>query len=254
MLEDSETDADIIQRQLKKENIIADFNVVMTKAAFLEALEQYEPDLILADNSLPQFDAADALEAVRKTLPDVPFILVTGIVSDEFAAAIIKQGADDYILKDRLTRLPAAIESMLKQRYLDSMSLTTAIEKHLKEFEKKWSIYTLFTSSIDESLLSDRVKITLFRILQESLSNIAMHSLAKKISISLEQKGDEIIMIIQDNGLGFNVPEITAKETPGILGIKKRASIVGGKAEISSVPGEGATVAVTIPIVAIKTN
>lgn len=74
------------------------------------------PDLILSDNTLPQYNATEALQLVRARFPHLPFILITGTVSEEYAASIIKQGADDYILKDRLIRLPSAIEAALKQR------------------------------------------------------------------------------------------------------------------------------------------
>ncbi|MEP7164651.1 MAG: ATP-binding protein [Ferruginibacter sp.] len=116
MLEDSEEDAEIVQRLLKKERPEAVFTVAMSKDKFLQCLDEFGPDLILADNSMPQFSSSDALEIVRNRALLIPFILITGTVSEEFAARIIKQGADDYFLKDRLTRLPAAIDTALKQR------------------------------------------------------------------------------------------------------------------------------------------
>lgn len=119
MLEDSAEDAEIIQHLLKKEMGEAEFLVVMGKEYFTEALDAYEPDLILSDNSLPGFSSAEALEVVNKRLRGIPFILVTGTVSEEYAVNIIKQGADDYILKDRLYRLPAAIDAAMKRRKAD---------------------------------------------------------------------------------------------------------------------------------------
>lgn len=119
LLEDSTDDAELLQRLLKKERPGCEFSVAMSKDIFLQELDHYKPDLILADNSMPQFSSADALEIVRKRKELVPFILITGTVSEEFAANIIKQGADDYFLKDRLTRLPSAIDSAIKQRRLE---------------------------------------------------------------------------------------------------------------------------------------
>mgnify|MGYP001551225096 CR=1 FL=1 len=116
LLEDSAIDAEILQRLLVKEGWNSDFKVVMSKDAFVREIEVFEPDLILADNSLPQFNASEALKIVRERLPGIPFILVTGSMSDEFAANIIKSGADDYILKDRLTRLPDAIDAAIRHR------------------------------------------------------------------------------------------------------------------------------------------
>ena len=119
MLEDSSDDAELVQRLLKKEKPSCEFSVAMSKDAFLQKLDDFKPDLILADNSMPQFSSSDALSIVRNRSLLTPFILITGTVSEEFAATIIKQGADDYFLKDRLTRLPAAIEAALKQRSLE---------------------------------------------------------------------------------------------------------------------------------------
>lgn len=115
MLEDNVDDAEIIQRLLKKDKLSCTFSLAMTKEVFLQELDRFRPDIILADNSLPLFDAKDALQIVSQQSEDIPFILVTGTVSEEFAAGIIKAGADDYILKDRLQRLPAAIETAIKQ-------------------------------------------------------------------------------------------------------------------------------------------
>jgi signal transduction histidine kinase len=116
MLEDSAIDAEMVQRFLKKEHPDYQFNLAKNKEDFLLALQQYQPDVILADNSLPQFDAGEALKIVRQQPIHLPFIMVTGTVSEEFAAGIIKAGADDFILKDRLARLPAAIEAALRQQ------------------------------------------------------------------------------------------------------------------------------------------
>lgn len=116
LLEDSPTDAELIQRMLRKQNIAAECSVVMDKQNFLDVFDSFSPDVILCDNSLPQFNSTDALELARERNPYIPFILVTGTMSEEFAVNIIKQGADDYILKDRMTRLPSAINAALTQR------------------------------------------------------------------------------------------------------------------------------------------
>jgi two-component system sensor histidine kinase UhpB len=116
MLEDDPVDAEIIQRLLHKRLWGIEFNLVTTRSDYEKALEQSHPDLILADNSLPQFDASDALQVARLQSPGIPFIMVTGTVSEEYAVEMIKAGADDYILKDRLTRLPASIEAAINQQ------------------------------------------------------------------------------------------------------------------------------------------
>jgi PAS domain S-box-containing protein len=136
LLEDSRTDAEIIHRLLKKEMPRVEFSLAMNKKEFLKALEEFAPDVILSDNSLPQFNASEALVIVQKKILHVPFILITGTVSEEYAANIIKQGADDYILKDRMTRLPASIDAALQRRQNEKEKLEAA--KQLKRSEENY--------------------------------------------------------------------------------------------------------------------
>ncbi len=116
MLEDDPVDAELIYGLLRKKQPNIEFTLALTRQDYELALQQSRPDLILADNSLPQFDASDALLYARLLSPDIPFIMVTGTVSEEYAVEMIKAGADDYILKDRLTRLPAAVDAAINQR------------------------------------------------------------------------------------------------------------------------------------------
>ena len=116
LLEDDRADAGLIEHCLRKEKLNCEFHLSMDKSDFLDALEQFSPDVILSDHSLPQFNSSDALSTARERYPNIPFIMVTGTASEEFAAHIIKQGADDYILKDRMARLPSAIKAAIQQR------------------------------------------------------------------------------------------------------------------------------------------
>lgn len=116
LLEDNPTEAELVQRVLLKGKLNFEFRLATDKKTFLHLLDEFSPDVVLSDHSLPQFSSYDALTMTRQKLPYVPFILVTGTASEEYAANIIKHGADDYILKDRMTRLPAAIEASLVQR------------------------------------------------------------------------------------------------------------------------------------------
>ena len=116
ILEDDLADAEIIQHLLSKEKTSFVFSVAQNRQEFIGALKAFEPELILSDHSIPQFSSNEALRLARQFYRTIPFILVTGNVSEEFAAGIIKEGADDYILKDRMTRLPVAIQAALDKR------------------------------------------------------------------------------------------------------------------------------------------
>ena len=117
MLEDLEEDVGLIERTLYKQGISFVSKRVDTRDEFIHALESFTPDVILSDHALPQFNSLEALTICRSQHVDVPFILVTGTVSEEFAVSCLKQGADDYVLKSNLVRLPSAIQNALKQRH-----------------------------------------------------------------------------------------------------------------------------------------
>ena len=140
LLEDNPADAELIERLVKKTKSNCEFHHAIDKENFLDALEKFYPDVILSDNSLPQFNATEALQIIRQRSMQVPFILVTGTVSEEFAATIMKLGADDYILKDRMARLPAAIDTALKQKWLEKEKQEAA-DKLIQSEEKYRTIF-----------------------------------------------------------------------------------------------------------------
>ena len=135
-LEDAETDAIQIAWILKKGNLDCHIMVVDSEEHYREALRDFCPDLILSDHSLPAFNSMEALAILKTTLLDVPFVLVTGAVSEEFAASAIKSGADDYLLKDRLKRLPSAVINSLEKYRLAKEQKEIAIR--VKDSEKQY--------------------------------------------------------------------------------------------------------------------
>ena len=116
IIEDVLQDAELIERELQESRLSYRLRRVETRPAFLAELEQGTPDIILSDFSLPEFDALQALSLLRKMKLDVPFILVTGTRSEEVAVECIREGADDYILKASLRRLPTSISNALKKK------------------------------------------------------------------------------------------------------------------------------------------
>lgn len=117
MLEDQPADAELIRYELRAAGFEIEAVRVDTEAAFRIALRP-PPDLILADYNLPQFDGLTALRMVRAEGLDVPFILISGSIGEEMAVESMRQGADDYLLKDRLARLGQAVRASLDQRSL----------------------------------------------------------------------------------------------------------------------------------------
>ena len=115
MLEDVATDADLIQRELDREGFAFEARRVTTRDAFAQALDSFDPDLILADYSLPSFDGMAALELAQEERPHVPVVFVSGAIGEERAIETLKQGATDYVLKDQLSRLGPAVRRALRE-------------------------------------------------------------------------------------------------------------------------------------------
>ena len=116
MLENSPSDVKYIQQLLIQENNNLEFFCAVDKKSCLEGIINFAPDIILFENCIPQFSAAEALQLLQKARVNIPFILVTGILSEAEAIDLVKQGADDYILKKSMARLPLAVEAAIKHR------------------------------------------------------------------------------------------------------------------------------------------
>ena len=140
-LEDSVQDAELAGYILKNAGIDFTFKLVDTQVEYQDALNDFNPDLILADHSLFHFNSLEALRIFKSTGMKIPFILVTGTVSEEFAVNILKQGADDYLLKDNLVRLPNAILNSLekyhlerqKEQFIDNIITNEALTKEAEQ-------------------------------------------------------------------------------------------------------------------------
>ena len=134
ILEDVSADADLIQFELREGGAVFESKCVCDRPSFVEALDQFPPDIILSDYSLPQFDGLSALKIAVNKCPNVPFVFVSGALGEETAIALLKQGATDYVLKSRLSRLASVVTRALQEA--DERRERQAAEKALKEREQ----------------------------------------------------------------------------------------------------------------------
>jgi len=115
IIEDNQSDADLLRRELKKSGLSFTSEVVETRERFEHSLRNFDPDIILADYSLPAFDAVTAFHIKQKKSPHIPFIIVSGIIGEENAVELIKMGVTDYAPKDKLFTLIPKIDRALKE-------------------------------------------------------------------------------------------------------------------------------------------
>lgn len=139
------------------------------------------------------------------------------------------------------------IASELRPGVLDHLGLTAAIDWQLKELEKRLNIKTEFVSENVPGMLPEKIKTGVFRILQESLTNVARHANATIVEASLKFENKKLRLQVTDNGNGFDIEKANHK-TLGILGMKERAAAMNGVYIIESNPGKGTTVKVEVEV------
>jgi PAS domain S-box-containing protein len=116
MVEDLTSDAELIKHLIRKNELRLIDQVVENKEDYIIAIKDFKPDIILSDYSLPSFDGMQALMIREELAPWIPFILVTGSINEETAVEVMKAGADDYIIKDHIVRLPTAIKQAIEKK------------------------------------------------------------------------------------------------------------------------------------------
>ncbi|HTL67626.1 MAG TPA: PAS domain S-box protein, partial [Lacunisphaera sp.] len=114
-LEDNLRDAELVRELLHRDWPVCDITLVATRAEFIRALEEGGYDLVLSDFQLPSFSGLEALELVRERAPHLPFIFFSGTIGEERAIEAVRAGAADYVIKDRMQRLPVSIQRIMRE-------------------------------------------------------------------------------------------------------------------------------------------
>jgi two-component system, NarL family, sensor histidine kinase UhpB len=351
LVEDNPSDSKLIERELRQSGLSYSTRVVQTEDEFIEELTNFSPQIIIADFTLPHFSALRALELLNQLHLATPLILVTGTQSEEAAVECLKRGAEDYILKDSLKRLPSALISVLEKKeaeqkkkeverqlflssrqlralsarlqsireeertriareihdelgqtltglrldiaylegklklygeidkdllqsqfesmislvdssiqnvrriatelrpqVLDDLGLIPALEWQTAEFQSRTKISCTLKTNVEDIQIDPDRSTALFRILQESLTNVARHSNASEVNVELHATGNNLTLTVSDNGKGIAEMNIPSLKSLGLLGMKERAHMLGGMLNIKGRPGHGTIVSVELPI------
>jgi PAS domain S-box-containing protein len=140
------------------------------------------------------------------------------------------------------------ISSELRPPMLDDIGLVESLKWYGKEFQKRFNIELVFKTGLENIHLLPKQSIALFRIFQESLTNVARHAHAKKVSSSLMYENNLLVLRVADDGKGFDSSQTAKKKTLGLLGMKERILMINGNFEINSKPGVGTEVIATVNI------
>ncbi len=173
ILEDVAAHAELMERELRKAGMKFSAKHVATRAAFVAALCDFNPDLILADYALPSFDGFAALSIAREQCSAVPFVFVSGAIGEELAIETLKQGATDYVLKQRLTALAPAARRALREaeERAARRQAEAALRKAHDELEL-WLKERTALLEINNAIITNLDRATLFKAITQSLCQI----------------------------------------------------------------------------------
>ncbi len=151
-------------------------------------------------------------------------------------------------LVDEDIKVVKRISTELRPGLLDDLGLISAIEWQVGEFQNHTGIECRVSIEPNDIVINQEVSITIFRILQETLTNVARHSDATRVRINLRKKDSRLVLKVRDNGKGITIEQISSPKSLGLLGMRERAYSLGGDVKISGMPGKATNVTVTIPV------
>ncbi|NDP38413.1 MAG: PAS domain-containing protein [Rhodoferax sp.] len=169
----------------------------------------------------------------------------------------MKSGSQDPALMDRVQGMKGLVDRAiqgvrnvagnLRPAALD-MGLISAIEWLCSDFTERTAIPCALLAREEIIDLDETRAVVIFRIVQESLTNITRYAQASQVDIHLGRRGNELWVQVRDNGRGFDLAAATRKKSFGLLGMRERALALGGRVDIASAPGHGTVIGLTIPI------
>lgn len=136
----------------------------------------------------------------------------------------------------------------LRPASLDHLGLITALQQYIQEFSRQYDLRVQFDAEDIQSIrLRADIETAFYRIVQESLTNVALHAQAKHVDILINRRNGSIVMTIEDDGVGFNPIPLANENRLGLFGMRERVQMLGGKFLIESAPGKGATISIEVP-------
>jgi len=165
---------------------------------------------------------------------------------------------EDATLKNKLTSMEEVIDRTietvqklsgeLRPGMLDDLGLAAAIEWQAEEFQKRTGIESEVSLGSEEPVLNRDQSTTLFRIFQETLTNVIRHARATKVEVRLEEQDGKIVLEVTDNGRGITQEEISDPKSFGLIGMRERVEFIDGEVTIVGSPGKGTRITVTLPL------
>jgi len=162
---------------------------------------------------------------------------------------IAKQAEDLRHVASQTLEEVHELSSRLRPGVLDDLGLTAALERLSHEWQARHKIRLDLLIHIGAARLPDEAETALYRIIQESLTNVARHAQARSVSVLVERRGEEVVAVVEDDGRGFDPSRSPGERRLGLAGMRERAELLGGRFTVESAPGRGTSIHVRIPVI-----
>ncbi len=162
--------------------------------------------------------------------------------------AILEKSKDLLKLSDSTIESVQRISTELRPGVLDELGLIGAMELQAQEFQTRSGIECHTDLDADDEKLDRNMATALFRIFQEALTNVARHAQATQIDIDLNEEKGHLVLVVHDNGRGIDESQINSSKSIGLIGMRERAEVFGGKVEITGAPGKGTRLVARVPV------
>jgi len=236
---------DIIQRKLTEENLIKSKEQLKEFAGHLQSIREEEKIALAREihDDLGQILVAMKIDMglLKKKLTNQ---------SNQLSVALIDKEMTKMLdLTNKTIAIARRIMSDLRSETVNHLGFIETTTMYIENFRERFKIECLFENNVDEIEFSQEQTVALYRILQESLSNIVKHANASKVKVSLNKKSKTLSLCITDNGSGFDINSSRRINSYGLLGMEERVALLDGNLNIDSKVGEGTSICIEIPVV-----
>lgn len=153
-----------------------------------------------------------------------------------------------FRLVQEATQATRELSATLRPGVLQGIGLEVSLREYVKEFGRRSGLVVDFSSNLHDFLLPPAIAVNIYRIVQESLTNIARHAAATQVHILLQRTATQLIATVTDNGRGFDPARISDPHAVGLIGMQERVRLISGSLVIHSTPGAGTSVTVEVPL------
>jgi signal transduction histidine kinase len=226
--------------------------VVVVLTAFADRLQQQQALTRNFSRRIMEVQEVERRHLARELHDEVGQALTAAKINlkaamDDAGSALSRRLQETAVILDRLLGQVRQISLDLRPSMLDDLGLVPALRALLDEQARRASIKVRFTAEDEPKDLDPEIQITCFRIAQEAITNALRHANATRIDVNLGRKNGNLYLVIRDNGVGFDVE--SQSDGLGLIGIRERTALVGGRTKIVSSPNKGTTIEVVIPLV-----